>query len=80
MRFGIVVFPGSNCDEDAFHAAKTVFGQDAEYLWHYRANHPVYAIAVPFCIGNALQHQRHKSLADRDPIGGLVERATSPSR
>jgi len=34
MRFGIVVFPGSNCDEDAFHAAKDVFGQDAEYLWH----------------------------------------------
>jgi phosphoribosylformylglycinamidine synthase len=34
MRFGIVVFPGSNCDEDAFHAAKTVFGQDADYLWH----------------------------------------------
>ena len=34
MRFGIVVFPGSNCDEDAFHAAKHVFAQDAEYLWH----------------------------------------------
>jgi len=34
MRFGIVVFPGSNCDEDAFHAAKEVFRQDAEYLWH----------------------------------------------
>jgi len=34
MTFGIVVFPGSNCDEDAFHAAKEVFGQDAEYLWH----------------------------------------------
>jgi phosphoribosylformylglycinamidine synthase len=34
MRFGIVVFPGSNCDEDAFHAARDVFGQDAEYLWH----------------------------------------------
>jgi phosphoribosylformylglycinamidine synthase len=34
MRFGIVVFPGSNCDEDAFHAAKDVFGQQAEYLWH----------------------------------------------
>jgi len=28
------VFPGSNCDEDAFHAAKDVFAQDAEYLWH----------------------------------------------
>jgi len=34
MRFGIVVFPGSNCDEDAFHAARDVFGQDAEYIWH----------------------------------------------
>jgi len=34
MRFGIVVFPGSNCDEDAYHAAKDVFGQEAEYLWH----------------------------------------------
>src|SRR6185295_1325977 len=34
MKFGIVVFPGSNCDEDAFHAAKELFGQDATYLWH----------------------------------------------
>src|SRR3954470_15999958 len=34
MKFGLVVFPGSNCDEDAFHAAKDLFGQDAEYLWH----------------------------------------------
>ena len=34
MKFGVVVFPGSNCDEDAYHAAKDVFGQDAEYLWH----------------------------------------------
>jgi len=38
MRFGIVVFPGSNCDEDAFHAAKDVFGQEAEYLWHKDAD------------------------------------------
>ena len=34
MRFGVVVFPGSNCDEDAYLAAKDLFGQDAEYLWH----------------------------------------------
>jgi phosphoribosylformylglycinamidine synthase subunit PurQ / glutaminase len=34
MRFGIVVFPGSNCDEDAYYAAKEVFGLEAEYLWH----------------------------------------------
>src|SRR5919198_944275 len=38
MKFGIVVFPGSNCDEDAFHAAKAVFGQEAEYLWHKDAD------------------------------------------
>src|SRR6185295_939889 len=34
MRFGIVVFPGSNCDEDAYYAAKDVFGQEVEYIWH----------------------------------------------
>jgi len=34
MKFGVVVFPGSNCDHDAYHAAKDVLGQDAEYLWH----------------------------------------------
>ena len=34
MKFGIVVFPGSNCDEDAYHAAKDVIGQQAEYIWH----------------------------------------------
>jgi phosphoribosylformylglycinamidine synthase I len=34
MKFGIVVFPGSNCDEDALHAARDVFGQEADYLWH----------------------------------------------
>jgi phosphoribosylformylglycinamidine synthase I len=34
MRFGIVVFPGSNCDEDAYYAATSVFGFDADYIWH----------------------------------------------
>jgi phosphoribosylformylglycinamidine synthase subunit PurQ / glutaminase len=34
MRFGIVVFPGSNCDEDAYYAVKEVFGLGAEYIWH----------------------------------------------
>ena len=34
MKFGIVVFPGSNCDHDAYHAAKHVLGQEAEFLWH----------------------------------------------
>ncbi len=34
MKFGVVIFPGSNCDEDALHAAKDVFGQEVVYLWH----------------------------------------------
>jgi len=34
MKFSIVVFPGSNCDHDAYHAAKHVLGHDAEFRWH----------------------------------------------
>src|SRR5919199_5610230 len=33
-KFSIIVFPGSNCDHDAYHAAKHVLGQDAEFVWH----------------------------------------------
>lgn len=34
MKFGIVVFPGSNCDRDCFHAGSDICGQEAVYLWH----------------------------------------------
>ena len=34
MRFGIVVFPGSNCDQDCFHVIKEVLKQPVEYIWH----------------------------------------------
>ena len=34
MKFSVIVFPGSNCDEDAYHAAKDVLGEPAEYIWH----------------------------------------------
>ena len=34
MKFGIVTFPGSNCDYDAFHAITDVLGEEAVYLWH----------------------------------------------
>ena len=34
MKFGVVVFPGSNCDRDIYEALKTNLGQDAEMLWH----------------------------------------------
>jgi|HubBroStandDraft_3_1064219.scaffolds.fasta_scaffold37920_2 phosphoribosylformylglycinamidine synthase I len=34
MRCGVVVFPGSNCDHDAYHVFKHVLGQDTVFLWH----------------------------------------------
>ncbi len=34
VRFAVLVFPGSNCDHDAYHAAKHVMGQDARFVWH----------------------------------------------
>ena len=33
-KFGVVVFPGSNCDHDAFYAVRHVLGQEAEFVWH----------------------------------------------
>ncbi len=34
MKFGIVVFPGSNCDHDCYYAVKDVLQQPAEFIWH----------------------------------------------
>ncbi|MGO9242377.1 MAG: phosphoribosylformylglycinamidine synthase subunit PurQ [Bryobacteraceae bacterium] len=34
MRFGVVVFPGSNCDHDAWYATSRNLGHTAEFLWH----------------------------------------------
>lgn len=34
MTFAVIVFPGSNCDHDAYHAAKHVLGQNAQFIWH----------------------------------------------
>ena len=34
MNFAIVVFPGSSCDHDAYHAVKHVLGQEAHFVWH----------------------------------------------
>lgn len=34
MKFGIVTFPGSNCDYDAYRAAVDTLGEEAVYIWH----------------------------------------------
>ena len=38
MKFGVVVFPGSNCDEDMRHVLADVLGQEVEMLWHKNEN------------------------------------------
>ncbi len=34
MKAGVIRFPGSNCDEDAYNAVATILGQQAVYCWH----------------------------------------------
>ncbi len=34
MKFGILVFPGSNCDHDCYHVIKHVLNQEVDFLWH----------------------------------------------
>jgi phosphoribosylformylglycinamidine synthase len=34
MKFAVVVFPGSNCDHDTYHAVRHVLGHDAAFVWH----------------------------------------------
>ncbi len=34
MRWAVVRFPGSNCDQDVYHVLKNVFGQEVDYIWH----------------------------------------------
>lgn len=38
MKFGVVVFPGSNCDHDAFHAIGHVLQRPVEFIWHQSEN------------------------------------------
>jgi phosphoribosylformylglycinamidine synthase len=38
MRFGVVVFPGSNCDHDAWYAVSHNLGHPAEFIWHDSAS------------------------------------------
>ena len=58
MRFGVVVFPGSNCDHDAWYAVSHNLGHTAEFIWHDSAAlGPVDAIILPggFSYGDYLR-------------------------
>ena len=76
MKVGVVVFPGSNCDRDALHAAQLA-GADAELLWHETTDlRGSDAVILPggFAHGDYL---RAGAIARFSPIMGAVrEHAT----
>ncbi len=38
MKFGVVVFPGSNCDHDTYHTISKVIGQPVDFIWHRQSS------------------------------------------
>ena len=58
MKFGVLVFPGSNCDDDAVHVLGDVMGKDVVKIWHKEINLPdVDCLIVPggFSYGDYLR-------------------------
>ena len=74
MKFGVIVFPGSNCDHDAFYAASHNLGQPTEYIWHdSRSLGDVDAVILPggFAYGDYL---RCGAIARFSPVMQAVQR------
>ena len=74
MKFGVVVFPGSNCDHDAWYALSGNLGQSAEFLWHDAPTiGDVDAVILPggFSYGDYL---RCGAIAKFSPVMGAVKR------
>ena len=72
--FAVVVFPGSNCDHDAYHAVKHVLGQEARFVWHKESSlDGADAVILPggFSYGDYL---RSGAIARFSPIMGEVAR------
>jgi phosphoribosylformylglycinamidine synthase I len=74
MKFGVVVFPGSNCDHDAWYALGEVLHQPVEFLWHQSENVGGFdAILLPggFSYGDYL---RTGAIARFSPVMRAVEK------
>ncbi|HKM91221.1 MAG TPA: phosphoribosylformylglycinamidine synthase subunit PurQ [Candidatus Acidoferrales bacterium] len=72
MKFGVVVFPGSNCDHDTHHALAAVLGQPVEFIWHQSEEVAGFdAIILPggFAYGDYL---RTGAIARFSPVMGAV--------
>ena len=74
MKFGVVVFPGSNCDHDAFHAVGGVLEKPVEFIWHQSENLSGFdAVILPggFSYGDYL---RTGAIARFSPVMRAVEK------
>ena len=73
MKFGVIQFPGSNCDQDAYYTVKDILGQPVEYLWHQERNlRGSDCVIVPggFSYGDYL---RCGAIARFSPVMGAVQ-------
>ena len=74
MKFGVIVFPGSNCDHDAFYAIAHNLGQPVEFIWHSSSSiGDVDAVILPggFSYGDYL---RCGAIAKFSPVMQAVKR------
>ena len=73
MKFGVIVFPGSNCDHDAYHVISKHVGQPVDFVWHKETDLSSYdAVIVPggFSYGDYL---RCGALAKFSPVMTAVK-------
>lgn len=73
MKFGVVVFPGSNCDHDAYHVISKHVGQPVDFIWHRETDLRSYdAVIIPggFSYGDYL---RAGALARFSPVMNSVK-------
>jgi len=74
MKFGVVVFPGSNCDHDAFYAISEVLHQPVEFIWHQSQdllNSDAIILPGGFAYGDYL---RTGAIARFSPVMKVVEK------
>jgi len=73
MKFGVIVFPGSNCDHDAYHVVSKHVGQPVDFVWHRETDLSSYdAVIIPggFSYGDYL---RAGALASFSPVMASVK-------
>jgi phosphoribosylformylglycinamidine synthase subunit PurQ / glutaminase len=74
MKFGVIMFPGSNCDHDAYHVVSKHVGQPVQFIWHKETDLSSYdAVIVPggFSYGDYL---RCGALAKFSPVMQSVKK------